>query len=230
MAVRLGGINFTGFKIGTQTVTALRLGTQLIWTATQLRDDFDQPDGPLDPAKWTRELAGFNFDIGITNNAARVAIPDGLLSVTWGLQTSKYRLLTGVSDSDDGYLEFEIDNKGTWGYNTQLYRRYANTGGGSGVCVGMINSRLYITRRVGGVDTNMKDCGSFTAGDVIRFVQAGNLHTVYRNGELGGEWDDAGQTALKGASNRSIAMLMQGEKAIFMPREFSPSINYLEAN
>jgi hypothetical protein len=229
MALHLDGQVFEGLHLGDINFEGLYLGDQRLWSLTNLRDDFTG-DGDLDPALWVREQAGTFFDIGRTDDTARVQIPDGILSVTWGFQTSKYRFIGGQSAADDGHLEFRIANKGTGGYATHMYRRYANAGGATGVYVGMHSSDLFIGRRAAGVNTRLIECGAFDAGDVIRFVQKGNLHSVYRQGEFAGEWEDVGNTAAVGAANRSIAMLMQGEKAIFMPREFSPSIDYFEAS
>lgn len=230
MALHLDGITFEGLHLGDIHFEGLYLGEQRLWSLTNLRDDFTGDGQDLDPALWVREQAGTFFDIGRTDDTARVQIPDGLLSVTWGFQTSKYRFIGGQSAAADGYLEFRIANKGTGGYATHMYRRYANTGAASGVYVGMHSSDLFIGYRVGGVNTRIKECGSFSAGDVIRLVQKGNLHTVYKAGEFAGEWEDTGGLVPSGAGNRSIAMLMTGEKAIFMPREFSPSIDYFEAS
>lgn len=171
---------------------------------------------------------GVCYVIGVVGQMARMLIPDGLISLT--PQASRLRFPTLLA-SDDGYLETQVSNIGAPDFVTQLFRRYANNGGGaSGVGIDLRNSMLSLVRRVGGTDTLVKpNLGAFANGDVLRLVQEGNVHSLFRNGELLDAWTDGTGTAAVGAANRSVAMLMQGAKDFQGARRFSPALNYLEA-
>lgn len=168
------------------------------------------------------------FVIGSTGQMARMLIPDGLVSL--GDQTSRFRHPTTTA-GDDGYLETQIANLGSPGFVTQVFRRYANSGGASGVGLDFRNSQVSIVRRVSSADTLMApNLAAVSNGDVFRLVQAGNVHTLYRNGDTAiGSWNDSGATAAKGSGNRSVAMMMQAAQQFLGTRRFSPSLAYVEA-
>ncbi|URC18147.1 hypothetical protein SEA_ZENTENO07_46 [Mycobacterium phage Zenteno07] len=173
---------------------------------------------------------GICFVIGVIGNAARMIIPDGLMSLN--KQTSRLRHAVPLL-SDDGFLETEVAELGSPGMATQLFRRYANDGSGArGVGLHLEDSVVSLVRRVGGVDTIVTPggLGAFGPASRLRLVQAGNTHTVLRDGEpLGQPWIDGTGTAATGALNRSVAMTMRGAKELFGTRKFSPSLSYVEA-
>ncbi|QPX62155.1 hypothetical protein PBI_INDLOVU_40 [Mycobacterium phage Indlovu] len=168
------------------------------------------------------------FVIGQVAGAARMLIPDGLMSLD--LTTSRFRHPT-VMLADDGYLELEVAEGGGPGVITQVFRRYSNDGSGAaGVGLDLRDRAVSIVRRVGGVDTLVKpNLATFGGGDKLRLVQTGNLHELFKNGEPVGSWNDAGATAVKAATARSIAMLMQGAQQFGGSRLFSPSLSCVEA-
>lgn len=171
---------------------------------------------------------GICYVIGVVGQAARMLIPDGLVSLT--PQTSRLRNPTQVV-GDDGWLETQVAQIGDPTYITQAFRRYVNSGtGASGVGIDFRNSQLSIVRRVGGTDTLVApNLGRFSSGDVQRLIQAGDVHTLYNNGELLGSWNDSTHTAATGSGNRSVAMVMQGAKEFQGTRRFSPSLASIQA-
>ena len=171
---------------------------------------------------------GVCFMIGVIGNAAKMLIPDGLLSLNKQISHMRH---PDTLDFDDGYLETQIAEAGSPGYVTQVFRRYSNNGSGdNGVGLWLESSELSLVRRVGGTPVKVLDSvTSFSPGDTIRLDQVGNTHTLTRNGIEVGEWVDSGATAASGASNRSVAMWMEAAKELSGSRLFSPSLNYVEA-
>lgn len=224
MSLRLGGVNITALRLGATAITSLRLGSTVLWSATQIRDDF-AGDGALS-ASWVLDQKSSVYEIASVGGQARINIPDGFLDVSWFRQWSRHRHI--VQHPADGWLETVVANKGTPGYDTIVYRRFANSGSASGVGVRFLSSHLDIMKRVGTTDTVMQDCGEFSVGDNVRLVQVGNLHTVYRNGQFAGEWNDTTGSVPNTAAQRSMAMHMSGEKPVFSPRGLSPGLDYVE--
>lgn len=173
---------------------------------------------------------GVCFVIGAVGNAAKLMVPDGLLSLD--KQVSRVRHDT-LLPGDDGYVEVQIAELGDPGYVTQVFRRYANDGSGArGVGMDFRNSSVSIVRRVAGADVLVKpDIASFGPADTFRLTQVGNVHALMKNGETGPAltWEDNTATAASGAANRSVAMMMQAAKELAGSRVFSPTLNYLEA-
>ena len=169
-----------------------------------------------------------NYVIGQVNGAARLLIPDGLLSLD--TQTSVMRYPTLLS-GDNGYLEVKVADYGTPGMITRVFRRFANDGSAArGVGFELRDSVVSIVRRVAGTDVLVKPgVTNFTPGDKLRLIQNEDVHVLKRNGHVVGEWDDLTDTAARGASNRSVGMLMQGGKELLGQRRYSPALNYLEA-
>jgi len=168
------------------------------------------------------------FLIGASGGAARLVIPDGLMNLD--LQTSRVRHDT-VLPFDDGYLEVEIAEAGSSGVVSQAFRRYSNNGtGAAGVGMDFRDSMVSIVRRVGSADTLvLPNAARFTGGDKVRLVQAGDVHSLFLNGEPVGSWPDNTATALKGAANRSVAMLMQGAQQFGGSRLLSTAFSCVEA-
>ncbi|AKF14609.1 minor tail protein [Mycobacterium phage Baee] len=171
---------------------------------------------------------GVCFVIGSIGNAARMLVPDGLMSLN--KQVSRVRHET-VLPGDDGFLETQIAELGDPGYVTQLFRRYANDGSGArGVGLDFRNSQASIVRRVASADVLVApDVASFGPGDTFRLDQLGNVHSLTKNGEPVIAWNDSTGTAASGATNRSVAMMMQSAKELSGSRLFSPSLNYVDA-
>jgi hypothetical protein len=168
-----------------------------------------------------------HFVIGQTGGSARMLIPDGLMNLN--TKTSRFRHNT-VVPADNGWLELQVAEIGTPGFTTRAYRRHSNTGGMNGVGMDLTDSAVGIVRKVGGVEQIVKpNITTFDASTRLRLVQAGDLHTLVRDGIPVGEWNDAGSTAAEGAANRSVAMSMQGAKERAGTRKFSPTLNYIEA-
>jgi hypothetical protein len=168
------------------------------------------------------------YVIGVVGQSARMLIPDGLMSLN--KQISRYRHPT-LLGSDDGWLEVQLSSIGSPGFATQAFRRYVNNGtGASGVGIDVRDSAASIVRRVGSVDTLVAPAlGGVGPGSVLRLDQAGNVHTLLRDGEPLGSWTDGTGTAPLGAAYRSVAMAMQAAKEFGGTRLFSPSFNYLDA-
>lgn len=173
-------------------------------------------------------LEGICYVIGIVNQAARMQVPDGLMSLD--KTTGRMRHPTLLT-SDDGFVQVQVAEAGAPGFATQVFRRYANDGTGArGVGMDLRDSMVSIVRRVGGVDTMvMPNLGSFGPATDLRLNQVGNVHTLVRDGVPLGSWNDATATAAKGATNRSVAMVMTGAKELLGQRRFSPSLNWIEA-
>lgn len=171
---------------------------------------------------------GVCFVIGSLGNAARMLVPDGLMSLS--TQVSRVRHET-LLPGDDGFIETQIAELGDPGFATQLFRRFANDGSGArGVGMDFRNSQVSIVRRLASANVLVApDVASYGAADTFRMYQAGNVHTLYKNGEPVTVWDDSTGTAASGASNRSVAMMMQSAKELSGARLFSPSLNYVDA-
>jgi hypothetical protein len=168
-----------------------------------------------------------SYVIGQQQGSAKMMIPDGLMNLD--LRTSRFRWPTQTA-TDDGYVEVQVSDLGSPGFKSQVWRRWANTGGATGVGLEMLNSSVSIVRRVANTETLvMPNVASLAPADTLRLTQAGNLHTLTVNGGAPIVWNDAAASAAKGAANRSVAMVMQGAKERAGTRKFSPSFNYLEA-
>lgn len=169
--------------------------------------------------------AALNFTVGALGGLARMLIPDGLVS----LPTQTARLRHQYTTADDGHVELQVVHVGDPGYTTQVLRRYSDDGSGQdGVGIDMTGSDLSIVARIAETETLVPG-GSYFSGDIIRLDQAADVHTLTRNGEVVATWDDAGQTAARGAGTRSVGLVMQGAKEMLGPRRFSASLAYVDA-
>jgi hypothetical protein len=163
---------------------------------------------------------------GIPSGLATIMMPTGLVSLP--TQTSFARHQTQTV-SANGYVETSPGTVGDPGYVTQVFRRYDNSGGGaSGVGIDMRSSILSIVGRVGSVDTLVAPAlGSFKAGDNIRLVQSGSVHTLWKNGLALGSFTDTPGTYPSGAGNRSVGMTMQCAQQQQGPSRYSPALRYV---
>ena len=177
------------------------------------------------------KLAPVVYPIGVAGAMVRVLIPDGLVALP--VQTAWARNLAEVA-GDDGWLEVEVATRGSGGLVTQVFRRYDNSGNAaSGVGLDLRSSMvsLIVLAPVGGLgsgDLNVAPgLGSFAAGDRLRLVQTGNVHTVFKNGVQLGQWVDTYYVAAVGSGNRSIGMMMQACQDFLGPAHYSPSLHYV---
>ena len=224
MGLFYGTQPITAVYYGTQAITAIYKGTQLIWSPGGIRDAFET-DGALDPARWTED-GGSGYPIAVENGLARVSMPDNVPLISSFTRRARY---TGAQHAADGYVEFVIGNPGSGNLETDILRRASNTSGNAaGVGVRLRASGLYILRRVSSSDSEMVPCGAFQGGDLVRLTQNGNLHTMHRNGQFVGEWNDSGATALNTSSERTLTIVERGYKQLVGPRRFSPSIDSIE--
>lgn len=195
-------------------------------------DELGNVVGTLTCGKYTNIGGGIGEDIcyviGIVEQAARLLVPDGLMSLDQ--RASRVRHPT-VLTTDDGWVEVQVANSGSPGFSTQVFRRYANDGSGArGVGIDMTDNAASIVRRVAGAEVMVApNLARFTEGDTLNLTQAGNLHTLLLNGTDVGAWNDSGATAASGPSNRSVGMVMEGAKEFLGSRRFSPALNYLDA-
>ncbi|AYD82038.1 minor tail protein [Mycobacterium phage Saguaro] len=167
------------------------------------------------------------YTIGVVGQAARMLIPDGLMS----LNTESSRLRHPTLLPADGFLEVQLAQLGDPGFITQVFRRYSDNGSGdAGVGIDIRNGAASIVRRVGGTDVLVAPhLGGVGPADWLRLVQTGNLHELFRNGDKLGEWDDATGTAAVGTGHQSVAMVMHGAKEFGGSRLFSPALASLAA-
>lgn len=224
--------------LGSQRITARYLGSALVWSSTRIVLDFDGPNMDLDDTgDWVDLGSATDYKAAIHDGMMRLDLPDGLLVQMH--RTSQARYDT-QHPTDDGFIEVVPGTKGNGTppifsgatYTTEVFRRGNNTGSTAthGVGIRMRESRLFIVRNVAGTKTEMADCGSFAANDRLRLKQAGNVHTMYRNGHLVGAWDDAGSTAQKGANYRSLIVRVDASKDLLGPRRFSPAVDSIECS
>ncbi len=226
MTVRSQGHTITAIRSQGHSISRVRYQGRDVWTASQLVDLFDRPDGPLGP-DWVLENKTVSFiELGISSGAVRFNMPDGMIALT--THEATHRFIGGLSASADGILETQIAHKGSYDHSTRVWRRYANSGGGSGVGFDFRDSTAYITKRVGGQNSLVLNLGAFAVGDVFLQRQVGSLISAWRNGEFVGEAPVPDVPT--GSSNRSIGLRQEGSKDILGPRRFSPALNYIRAS
>lgn len=219
-------------KRGASSIVQIRRGATLIWSGSGLRDDFNRTDLGAD---WIHYGPAGDYVADIVNDMLRLDIPDGLLAVP--LKTDRVRLNTAQVSGTDYYLEFRVGSQGSGDspflgnkHRTQVFARVSDGAFTHGVGVDLYGSQLGIVRRVSNTDTIMvPNFGAFTAGDTIRMTGVGNLHTVRRNGQFAGEWNDSAATAASGAGYKSIGVRVDASKDTLGPRRFSPGIDWIEA-
>ena len=229
MSAILGGQSMSAFRYGSIDLERLVLGSTVIWTKTSLYDGFDYPDGPLDPALWTHlGSSPGTYKLGVVDGAMRLAIPDNTMAIGIAKQLSRYRF-NNPHPAANGFIETRVANIGKSDHRTHVFRR-SSVDGADGVGMQLRAGRLHIVRRVGGTDTLMVDCGAIGTGDRIRMHQAGNLHSMFRNGRVVGEWDDSGATASSDAAHRSLMVFSEGSKDILGPRRFATSLDFVECS
>lgn len=233
-SLRFGATPITQLRIGSTPITQLRLGGAVIWSASGagvIRVDFNQPDQIGLGTDWTDYGGVSPYLASISSGYARINIPDDLPFL--GLQEDRVRYNAAQVAGDDGHIRVKIatmgDGTGFFAARSQAFRRLSNAAYSHGVGIELSNSQLSIVRRVGSVDTPMANCGTYQPGDEADLVQLGNVHTMLRNGNDVGAWNDSGATASKGSGFRSIGLMFSGGKDFFGPRRLSPAFDYVEA-
>lgn len=242
MSLRIGSTLVNDIRIGATPVQRIAVGSTVVWarSGAALREDFTQladTTSLVTTGRWSDEVHDNASNLaGVVNGSCQINIPDGIVAV--GYRTSRMRYTAATLGGDDGYIECEITSQGdsidSNTYLTQVLRRVSNTGFTDGVGLQLDASAIRIVRRVASVDTPISTVGSYAVGDVIRLVQTGDLHDVYKNGDFLGEWNDSTHTAHRGSAYRSMGLCVSGAKPAFFiypvgPRRFSPGIAYCEA-
>lgn len=238
MGIKYGasGADIVSIKYGAsgQDVDQVIKDGNIYWSRSLMHESANRADAVGMGANWTNVLntgdgGGSPYLASIFAGTIRMNIPDGLIGLN--PQTSSWRWTPNVTNGDDGYIEVQIANKGSVldeaAYSC-AWRRCLNTGFTTAVGLGFFPSGVKIVRRLANANVAMQDCGSFSDGDIIRMIQTGNNHEVYREGVSVGGWNDSGATAAKGSNNRSMALTMGGTKDFLGPRRFSASFNYIE--
>lgn len=243
----LGSTPQTSRYIGEDRILQFYRGTNLIWNDTRLIDLFDDKDADGNPDVITLAGTGRWTDLGpypvipipypklaIYRGIMRLNLPDGLLVSAMATNRARYNV---QHPGDDGYIEARVATKGSgtpppfmgWTAATDVYRRGNNTTGNQthGVGFRLRQSQLWIVSMTAGNDTERADCGSFAANDIIRLESTGNLHKLYRNGLLAGQWNDTGGLALSGASYRSMILRSDASKDLLGPRRFGPALDWV---
>ena len=182
--------------------------------------------GAFKPSGGSNEAVG--YVIGKSGGAARMLVPDGLLSLNKQFSRMRYPTQT---PGDDGWLNIRVAQPGAQGYGTQVFRRYSNNGSAEvGVGLDLRDNMVGLVRRVGGNNVIVKpNMTGYGPGTRLWLDQTGDVHTLFRDGIEVGAWEDTGHTAAIGAGQRSAAMVMAGSKELFGTRRFSPSLDYFEA-
>ncbi|QGH80046.1 hypothetical protein SEA_NHAGOS_35 [Gordonia phage NHagos] len=230
MSLRLGSTPITNVRLGSTDIKEIRRGSTLIWSRSNVRDDFNRADSTGLGASWTDHgPASSPYLASVLNNYARLNIPDGLISLS--LQTSRWRYNAAQMPSDDGYVETRVASKGDAGWDriTEVFGWLTNTSFDSGVGIRLDGSVPSIVRRVTGTETVMASGTTYAAGDVLRVRKNGTVYSLYRNGAFVTQWNDSGNTAVTGAGNRSLGVVLTGTKDTLGPRRFSAALDYVEA-
>jgi hypothetical protein len=241
MSIRIGSTPISAIRIGSTPVNEIRVGSTPVWSAASpMRDDFNRantdptdPNGLL-PGSWVEHNLANDYFGAVVNNKCRLQLPDNIPALA--LQVSQKRWAAAQHPADDGYIECRIGSAGDpeEAFYTQVFRRLSNGAFTHGVGMQFDVSTIRIVRKVAGVDDIVEDeVGTFQQGDVIRQVDVGNVHTILRNGDEIGGWDDTGATASKGAGFRSMGMVVTAANPISWwivvgPRKFSPALDYIE--
>lgn len=233
--IRGAGSTITAIKHGNTDINEIRRGTQLIWSKAALRIDFRTMDDQvgLGSSWFDHGSAVSPYLASVDGGMCRINLPDNQTVIA--AQRSNWRYTATTTTSADGYLEVGVGSRGHWdpAFRTIVYDHLSNTRFDDGIGIGFWGQALHIVRRVAGAEQDMKACGGYQTGDIIRMVHLNNgkLHQLYRNGRMVGWWDDSlTNSANVDVNHRSVGLSVYGRKDNFLvPRCYSAGISYIEA-
>lgn len=234
MPIWLGSERIQDIRLGSSGIAAVYLGADRVWSKASIYQTFDGPNtSDLTGLGFVHYGPGTTYKAAVQNGMCRIALPDSFAEL--GEFVDRVRYDTAVAPADDGYLEFKFGSLGddpspsVPNYRTDIFARGSNGGVTHGVGVRAEYGSIDLISRIAGTEVVRADCGSFDpAADRFRLKFTGNLWTLYRNGELAGEWNDVGGVAASGAGYRSLICRVTGGVELFGPRQFSPWIDYVE--
>lgn len=223
----VGSKQIRSVHVGGKAVTQIRIGSKLIWSASQQADNFNRETlGDL----WvpTGGTAPDRAPI-IVNGSVRLNIPSGLISEA--TRVGGVRFVGATATGPDGWLEFQAATRGADVGHLSTYvcdHAPATENLTHFLAVELCASQLYLTRRLPSGTQRVAECGVYQPGDIMRMVTNGNVYSLYRQGKFVGVFEDNGNTVVKGDLYRSMAMLFSGDKGFFGPRRFSAAIDNIE--
>lgn len=227
----LGSAAITGIYRGATPIQNVYRGSVPIWSASSIRDDFARADADTLGDDWDDEGTSDDYFVGITDETAKIQIPDGLIGGSWDYRISMQRYNVDTLDGDDGFVEARAASKGdgpsgasSSGYNTDVMGRVTDDDFDRGVGFRLRGGQCYLASRSGDDTDALASGGTFQAGDVIRATFIGTTGRLYVNGE-----QVAVDTipAASGAGYRSLGIRLEGAKDFFGPRRFSPTLDYV---
>ena len=232
---RLGSTVITAIRQGSTVINEVRRGSTIVWQRVFIGDDFNRSDAETLGSSWT-EYANHTqnpYSLGITNNLARVQIPDDIIGGAFSLSTSLMRYNQTVGSTGEGWVECVPASLGSskslaspTGYHTEVYRRLSDSGFSDGVGIRLTEGICYIVSRVSGTVTVRATCGSFQPGDLLRLEElTAYAHKLYRNGEQVGYWTDSGHVVPQRSGYGSLGVRADGAKDALGPRRFSPMLD-----
>lgn len=235
-----GETQITAVYHGADEINQIWHGSNLVYARFVIRDDFDRDDMEDLSADGTWTDLGPSTDrlLGITDGAARLQTPDGLIGSLFAMRTSRMRYGLDSAPGDDGYIEARMSTRGdpftalsgSTGYRSDLFGR-CNDSFTHGVGMRFVAGVVRLVRRVSGTEAFVGDHDGevvFQPGDTMRKTHVGNMHRLFLNGVQRAEWNDSGATAQKGASYRHMVIRADGGKDFLGPRRFSPAFDYVE--
>lgn len=224
--------------LGSVPIGRVELGPRAVYSYASVFDMFNRPDGPLNAdRKWIDLGPSLDYKASIHMNTVRMGIPDGLEKPME--RVSYMRCNTGIAVKDNGHLEFRVVSKGDsvttvdgeLSYATAVFVKANNTRRfKEGVGLWLAGSHISLVVCHDGVEYQVRDFGTFAAGDLVRMEFSGNTYTVYCRGELRGTWIDTKYNVASGPDWRSLVVRVHGgkENSGPGPRRFSPLLDNVE--
>lgn len=230
----LGSTAITAIKHGALNITNAYRGSVPVWSASSIRDDFDRADSEDLGDNWDDEGSSLDYLVGITDERARVQIPDGIIGGFWDYRISRMRWNADTLDDDDGFVECRVATRGDTasatslsGYRTDVMGRVTNDDFSEGVGMRLSAGECFIVSRISDTDVVRAEGGTFQPGDVMQQTFVGHTHRLFRNGEQVAVWEDTDPLASKGSGYRSLGIRLEGAKDLLGPRRFSPALDYV---
>lgn len=230
-AIYLGSTSITAINHGSTPISQVNRGSAPIWSASSIRDDFDRDDASTLGSDWTDEGSSVDYKIGVTDERARIQIPDGIIGGFWDYRVSRMRWNVETLDGDDGFVEARVGTTGDdasatslVGYSTDVMGRVSNGDFSEAVGFRLKSGECFIVHRDSDVDSIEGEGGEFQPGDVITLSFVGTTHRLFVNGEQVALWEGSSTT---GSGYRSLGIRQEGAKDLFGPRRFSPALDYV---